>query len=120
MKKILVIDDSTSYAYCMQVFLRHQGYQTEIAVSLAEARAMIGEEMPLLICADLALPDGLALELLDEVRILNPQLPFLLMSCHEKDDWEKEAMRRGATLCMDKMKTKYVRDKLLEYAYKQS
>ena len=41
---------------------------------------------------------------LDEVRAADKELPFILASCHDKDDYEQEAMRRGATLCMDKMK----------------
>lgn len=36
-----------------------------------------------------------------------------------KDDYEQEAMRRGATLCMDKMKGLLLQDKLVEYAYRQ-
>ena len=47
------------------------------------------------------------------------ELPFILASCHDKDDYEQEAMRRGATLCMDKMKGQLVQDKLVEYAYRQ-
>ena len=37
----------------------------------------------------------------------------------DKDDYEQEAMRRGATLCMDKMKGLLLQDKLVEYAYRQ-
>ena len=33
--------------------------------------------------------------------------------------YEQEAMRRGATLCMDKMKGPLLQDKLVEYAYRQ-
>ena len=119
MKKILIIDDSTTYAYCMKKFLQHRGYQTETADSLTEAKEIIDKEVPLFICSDLELPDGSALELLDVIKKLNHQMPFLIMSCHEKDDWEKEAMQRGAALCMDKMKTKLVEDKLIEYAYRE-
>ena len=35
------------------------------------------------------------------------------------NDYEQEAMRRGATLCMDKMKGPLLQDKLVEYAYRQ-
>lgn len=117
MKKILIIDDSTTYAYCVQKFLWHRGYQVETAASITEAKKIIEKEMPLFICSDLDLPDGSALELLDMIRGMNIQMPFLVMSCHEKDDWIEEAEQRGATLCLDKMKTKLVKDKLVEYAY---
>ena len=65
------------------------------------------------------LPDGSSVDFLDEVRITDKKLPFILASCHDKDDYEQEAMRRGATLCMDKMKGPLLQDKLVEYAYRQ-
>ena len=43
----------------------------------------------------------------------------MLFRSHDKDDYEQEAMRRGATLCMDKMKGLLLQDKLVEYAYRQ-
>ena len=56
---------------------------------------------------------------LDEVRITDKKLPFILAPAMTKDDYEQEAMRRGATLCMDKMKGPLPQDKLVEYAYRQ-
>ena len=93
MKKILLIDDSDTYTWCLQKYLQHRGYPVKTACTLKEARAAIQEEMPLVVCCDLDLPDGSGMELLDEVR--------------------------GATLCMDKMKGLLLQDKLVEYAYRQ-
>ena len=95
------------------------GLSSETASTLNEARAAIQEEMPLVVCCDLDLPDGSGMDFLDEVRITDKKLPFILVSCHDKDDYEQEAMRRGATLCMDKMKGPLLQDKLVEYAYRQ-
>ena len=119
MKKILLIDDSDTYTWCLQKYLQHRGYPVKTASTLKEARAAIQEEMPLVVCCDLDLPDGSGMELLDEVRAADKELPFILASCHEKEDYEQEAMRRGATLCIDKMKGLLLQDKLVEYAYRQ-
>ena len=119
MKKILLIDDSDTYTWCLQKYLQHRGYPVKTASTLKEARAAIKEEMPLVVCCDLDLPDGSGMELLDEVRAADKKLPFILASCHDKEDYEKEAKRRGATLCMDKMKGLLLQDKLVEYAYRQ-
>ena len=104
MKKILLIDDSDTYTWCLQKYLQHRGYPVKTACTLKEARAAIQEEMLLVVCCDLDLPDGSGMDFLDEVRAADKELPFVLASCHDKDDYEQEAMRRGATLCMDKMK----------------
>ena len=118
MKKILLIDDSDTYTWCLQKYLQHRGYPVKTACTLKEARAAIQEETPLVVCCDLDLPDGSGMELLDEVRAADKELPFILASCHDKDDYEQEVMRRGATLCMDKMKGLLLQDKLVEYAYR--
>ncbi len=44
------------------------------------------------------------MDFLDEVRAADKELPVILVSCHDKEDYEQEAKQRGATLCMDKMK----------------
>ena len=119
MKKILLIDDSDTYTWCLQKYLQHRGYPVKTACTLKEARAAIQEEMPLVVCCDLDLPDGSGMNFLDEVRAADKELPFILASCHDRDDYEQEAMRRGATLCMDKMKGLLLQDKLVEYAYRQ-
>lgn len=119
MKKILLIDDSDTYTWCLQKYLQHRGYPVKTACTLKEARAAIQEEMPLVVCCDLDLPDGSGMDFLDEVRAADKELPFILASCHDKDDYEQEAMRRGAMLCMDKMKGLLLQDKLVEYAYRQ-
>lgn len=112
MKKILLIDDSDTYTWCLQKYLQHRGYPVKTACTLKEARAAIQEEMPLVVCCDLDLPDGSGMDFLDEVRAADKELPFILASCHDKDDYEQEAMRRGATQCMDKMKGLLLQDKL--------
>lgn len=116
MKKVLLVDDDSAYIRCLQKHLQLRGCPVATAATLEEARAAIREELPLLICCDLGLPDGSGLELLDEVRAVDGALPFVVASCYEKEDYEQEAMRRGATLCMDKLKAGLLRDRLAEYA----
>ena len=110
MKKILLIDDSDTYIWNLRKYLQRRGYSVKTASTLNEARAAIQEEMPLVVCCDLDLPDSSGMDFLDEVRAADKELPFILASCHDKDDYEQEAMRRGATLCMDKMKGLLLQD----------
>ena len=90
-----------------------------IVLTLEEARAIIKEEIPSLVCGDLDLPDGSGVELLDVVRAVDRNLPFILASCHEKEDYEKEAMDRGVTLCVNKLESSLLWVSLVEYADKQ-
>ena len=118
MNPILLIDDDTTFAWCLRKYLQRRGYRVEVATSLKEAREIISQEIPLLICSNIDLPDGSGLDLLSEIRTNKQGFPFLIASCHETTSYEQEAIRRGATLCMDKMQWLLLQDKLVEYAYK--
>lgn len=48
------------------------------------------------------------------------QVPFLFLSCHEKEEYETRALEKGANLCMDRRSSELVKETLLEYAYKES
>lgn len=120
MRKILLVDDNKVIAQELAKLLKRRGYEAQIAATLAGARVIIEKERPLFISSDLDLPDGTGLELLDMVRATDANLPFLIVSCHSPSHYEAEAVRRGVTLCLDKMKINFVADKLIEYAYRQS
>ena len=53
MKKILLIDDSDTYIWNLRKYLQRRGYPVKTASTLEEARAVIQEEMPLVVCCDL-------------------------------------------------------------------
>lgn len=120
MRKILLVDDNKVIAQELARLLKRRGYEVQIAATLAGAREIIEKERPLFISSDLDLPDGTGLELLDMVRATDADLPFLIVSCHSPSHYEAEAVRRGATLCLNKTRTNLVADKLIEYAYRQS
>ncbi len=67
-KKILLIDDSDTYTWCLQKYLQHRGCPVKTASALKEARTAIQEEMPLMVCCDLDLPDGTAMDLFHTLR----------------------------------------------------
>lgn len=119
MRKILLVDNDITFIWGLKKYLQRRGYAVETAATLAEAREMIKQEAPLLICSDLCLPDGSGLELLADVRTCNKDTPFIIASCYEKDDYEQEALQHGVTICMDKIKSALLKDKLVEYAYKE-
>ena len=119
MRKILLVDNDTTYIWGLREYLQLCGYPVETAATLAEAREALRQDLPLLICSDIGLSDGSGFELLDEIRASNKELPFVIASCYEKDDYEKDALQHGATVCIDKIKSALLIDKLVEYAYKE-
>ena len=120
MRNILLVDDNNTIVQKLEKLLKRRGYMVQTSATVVGAKAIIENEKPLFIASDLDLPDGSGLELLDMVRTVDPELPFLIVSCHSLSHYEAEAIQRGATLCLDKSKINLVEDKLIEYAYRQS
>ena len=83
MRKILLVDNDITFIWGLKKYLQRRGYAVETAATLAEAREMIKQEAPLLICSDLCLPDGSGLELLAEVRTCNKDTPFIIATVYK-------------------------------------
>lgn len=98
MRKILLIDDDETFVWCMKLFLAKRGHHAETASTVAEAKEILAQIIPLYVCSDLRLPDGSGMEILDFVHANHPDIPFLIASNLEKEDYELEAIKHGATL----------------------
>lgn len=118
MKTILLVDDNLTYMEYLKIFLQWKGYHVNIVGTFNEAVMRIEDDPPALICSDFDLQERSGIELLDELHSKNLQIPFIILSCHEKEDYEMEALAHGTTLCLDKMQTSMVRETLLTYAKK--
>ena len=63
-KQILIIEDESVFAGAVRKRLKRGGYNAEIAGTLAEGKARMGEKTPDLLLLDMRLPDGSGLDLL--------------------------------------------------------
>src|SRR5262249_38902013 len=76
--------------------LEDDGYAVRAAASVREARQAIEAEMPDLLLLDLKLPDGTGIELLREIKRLQPEVPTILMTAFGEVETAVEAMSAGA------------------------
>ncbi len=66
--RILVLDDDERIGRLLRRYLEREGYRTDIATTLAEARVEVERGAPDLVILDLMLPDGSGLALARELR----------------------------------------------------
>jgi DNA-binding response OmpR family regulator len=66
--RIVVVEDDTSVAELVTLYLRNAGFIVEHASTGARARALFEEVKPALVVLDLGLPDADGIELLRELR----------------------------------------------------
>ncbi|GAB4218556.1 MAG: response regulator transcription factor [Synechococcales cyanobacterium] len=80
MSRILIVEDEPRIVSFLEKGLRAQGYSTQVAASVAEARPWASGEMIDLMLLDLTLPGEDGLALLAEVRGRGETLPVIILS----------------------------------------
>ncbi len=95
---ILIVDDEEDIREMVAGILGDEGHETRTAFDADSALAAIADRAPRLVLLDIWLQssrlDGLAL--LDEIKILHPNLPVVMISGHGNIETAVSAIRRGA------------------------
>ncbi|MCK5036471.1 MAG: response regulator [Candidatus Sabulitectum sp.] len=94
--RILVVDDDPVICEVVHETLKNQGYSVDTAQSGAQVSdALALETYPIVLC-DILLPDTNGLELMSEIKKMNPDTFVILFTGHASVDLAKEAIRQGA------------------------
>jgi DNA-binding NtrC family response regulator len=93
---ILVVDDQDSIRHFVSKAFEAEGYTVQTAGSLRETRPLVEHGMPDLAILDLKLPDGTGLELLREIKRMDPDVTVILMTAFGELETAVEAMHAGA------------------------
>jgi DNA-binding NtrC family response regulator len=93
---ILVVDDQDSIRHFVSRALEDEGYAVHVTGSVREAREAIAQDLPDVAILDLKLPDGNGLELLREIKRLQPEVTVILMTAFGELETAVEAMSAGA------------------------
>jgi DNA-binding NtrC family response regulator len=93
---ILLVDDHDSIRVAIADFLEGHGFQVSTASGVAEARTTFRARMPDAAVLDYDLGDGDALQLLAEMRALDPSCAIIILTGQGTIDIAVTAMREGA------------------------
>jgi DNA-binding NtrC family response regulator len=99
---ILVVEDQDSIRHFVVKALEDEGHAVTGVGSVREARVAVERDMPDLAFLDLKLPDGNGLELLREIKRVQPEVAVILMTAFGELDTAVEAMSAGAFWFMKK------------------
>jgi DNA-binding response OmpR family regulator len=77
---ILVIDDEQPILDLLQEYLTAFGYRVTTASNAQEAKRLVEQEAPRLIITDLQLEDTDGLQLIEQLRVLLPHTPVILLT----------------------------------------
>ena len=101
-KHILVVDDEANMRNTLTFILEAANYRVSIAESARKALQVIFDandsNCPVdLIITDIVMPDMNGLELIDEIKRLNLELPILVITAYGNRKMTNELNRRGFT-----------------------
>ncbi|HEY8909610.1 MAG TPA: sigma-54 dependent transcriptional regulator [Desulfosporosinus sp.] len=95
--RILVIDDEEQMCWALERALSHEDYQVVTATRGLQGIDLAKKTEPSLVILDLKMPDIDGIEVLIELKNINPNIPVIMITAHGTIDTAIEAMKIGAT-----------------------
>ncbi|MBW2011020.1 MAG: sigma-54-dependent Fis family transcriptional regulator [Deltaproteobacteria bacterium] len=96
METVLVVDDEKNYTLILKTVLEEENFETLTANSGKNALEILEKCDVDLVLADLKMPAMDGIELLDNIKKKNPDIPVIMMTAHGSVDKAVEAMQKGA------------------------
>jgi len=94
--KILIIDDEELFREDLALVLQRKGYECQTAATAEEGLKRVAEFLPDVILSDIVMPGKSGIDILDEVRQLNPDGAVIIMTAFGTLETAIEAFRKGA------------------------
>lgn len=93
---ILIVEDQESLRHFLTRSFSEEGYAVHAAGTIAEAWEKLNQEEADLVLLDIRLPDGLGLNLLEELHVREPDRPVIIMTAYGEIQTAVAAMKAGA------------------------
>jgi two-component system response regulator PilR (NtrC family) len=94
--RLLIVDDEASILDFLSLLFQQEGYETDTARNVEEARRALGGKTYDLVLCDVMMPDGNGLDLLREIKAAEPDPAVIMMTAYTSTKSAIEAMKLGA------------------------
>jgi two-component system NtrC family response regulator len=96
MDTILIVDDEKNYPLVLSAVLQEEGFETLTANSGEEALEIIEHSYVDLVLTDMKMPKMDGIELLEQIKQKDAELPVIMMTAHGTVEKAVESMQKGA------------------------
>ncbi|MDO6601285.1 sigma-54-dependent transcriptional regulator [Arenibacter palladensis] len=96
MPKLLIIEDDAAFCQMLQKFLIRNGYDVDVSFTAQDAKTKFKATTYNLVLTDLRLPNYDGLELLSDIKEVNPKTQVIVMTGYAEVTSAVEAMKKGA------------------------
>jgi len=100
--KVLVVDDEKSMVQFLSVLLRREGYEVMTAATGPSAMEKVRESAIDVVITDLKMPGMDGIELLEQIKKIDPTLPVIIMTAYASQKSAIDALNLGAFQYMEK------------------
>jgi len=95
-EKILIVDDEKDICKILSTLVKNAGFRPLVAGNGTEALKIIQAEMPALLIADIKMPGMSGMELMQQAKALDRNLPTILITGHADTKGAVNAIKEGA------------------------
>jgi two-component system NtrC family response regulator len=96
METILIVDDEKNYLVVLEALLSPEGYEIITADNARSALRLIEESDLDLVLTDMKMPGVSGMELLEQCKKINPEVPVIMMTAYGTIEMAVEAMKKHA------------------------
>jgi two-component system NtrC family response regulator len=96
MDTILIVDDEKNYLVILEALLAPEGYEVITEINPLNALRLLKETDFDLVITDMKMPKMDGIELLDEVKKIDPELPVIIMTAYGTIEMAVKAMKKRA------------------------
>ena len=93
---ILIVDDEDAQRSILKGYLEKKGYKIYSASSGTEGIKAVQNNLIDIVLSDFKMPDKTGLEVLEEVKKINPEISFVILTAYGTIEDAVKAMRLGA------------------------
>ncbi|MCX7956593.1 MAG: response regulator [Endomicrobia bacterium] len=112
--KVLLIDDDTEILDLLNTFFTSLGHQTVTTTNSVDGLKFVAKEIYDLVMLDIKLPERDGIEVLKDIKKVDPNLPVVMITGYKEAEKVIEAFRNGALDCLLKpFNFDYIRNNLL-------
>lgn len=94
--RVLLLDDDAPFREAICEFLEEREYEVLQAGARSEAQAILARTQPDIAILDYSLPDGTALDVMEDIRAVDANIPVLVLTGHGTIDLAVRAIKEGA------------------------
>ncbi len=95
-RKLLVVDDEQLILRIISDIFSNEGYEVITALNCDRALYLLKENDVDVVLTDIRMPEKSGINLLDEIRTFNPDLPVIIMTGYASLETAVEAVKHGA------------------------